>query len=181
MNSASLCSLAGRYENPIPTRCLRNTKKKKTRDNVFFCFSSVRYTIAASVYDLNFRFRSQWHEMTVDILILGEKNTVDFFSREKQTGEVEKRPDAVNLSVPLISLHDLWDARDVFAAFSLGFRNQTFEIFPESFNKVRLQSMCIYLFFSSSKSCAYTVYVRLLLHIYGETLLSLISTKIQRR
>ncbi|MFN9904658.1 MAG: hypothetical protein ACK56F_00860, partial [bacterium] len=53
---------------------------------------SVRCTIAASVYGLNFRFRSQWHGMTVDILILGEKNTVDFFSREKQTSEWKSGP-----------------------------------------------------------------------------------------
>ncbi len=125
----------------------RNYEEKKTRENVFFCFFSVCYTIAASVYDLHFRFQSQWHEMTVDILIWGEKNTVDIFSREKQTGGVEKRPDAVNLSVPLISSHDLWDARDVFAACSLGFRNKTVGIFPGGFNKVRLQCMWRYLFF----------------------------------
>jgi hypothetical protein len=115
-------------------------RRKRTRDNVIFCFFSVRCPI-------DFRFQSQWHEMTVDILILGEKNTVDFFSREKQTRRVEKRPDAVNLSVPLISSHDLWDARDVFAAFSLGFRNKTFGIFPDGFNKTRLQCMWRYIFF----------------------------------
>jgi hypothetical protein len=158
----------------------RNYEEEKTRDTVFVCFSSVRFIISASVYDLNFRFRSQCHEMTVDILILGEKNTVDFFFQRKTNIRVEKRPDAVNLSVPLISSHDLWDARDVFAAFSLGFRNKTFGIFPDGFNKVRLQCIWRYLFFSSSISCA-NVYARILLHIYGEALLTLILTKMQRR
>jgi hypothetical protein len=53
MNSASLCSLAGRYENPIPYRCLAPIDCLKIP--ALYCSSLREYQSV----------RFSWHNMTV--------------------------------------------------------------------------------------------------------------------
>jgi hypothetical protein len=130
---------------------------------LFFCSLNNRRVCIRPLLSLPIpmAWNDRWH------INLGWKEHCWFFFQRKTNIRAEKWPDAVNLSVPLISSHDLWDARDVFAAFSLGFRNKTFGIFPGGFNKKSTIAMHleISVFFSSSISRA-NVYARILLHTY---------------
>ncbi len=120
---------------------------------LFFCSLHNRRVCLRSQlsFPIPMPWNDRWH------INLGWKEHYWYFFQRKTNIRVEKRPDAVNLSVPLISSHDLWDARDVFAAFSLGFRNKTFWIFPDGFNKVKLQCMWRYLFFLYVAHILYTL------------------------